>query len=810
MTRRWGLVLLAAAALTLLAGRWASVVYAEWRWHEAIGALDVYRSALMHDAAWRIATAVVAFAFAFLNLYALRRSIVSLVLPRRLGNLEIGEVVPGRRLLAVVVALSAVIALALSSPRDDWSTFALARIAGPFREMDPYLDRDLSFVVAWLPFERQMHEWAEAAVVVVAMLTVALYALTPSLRLRRGGLYVSAWCRRHLATLAAVGIVLLAWQARLDSLGMTSLVDDAGQGFGVFEHRIGMTAAMWGSLATFGAAFIVFWAGWHGHGRIAAAAGILACLAGPLILAGLPSVTTRGLTDSERLDTDRPYAATRRLFTRRAFGVDAIDTAQSRLEPLATAVTGVPSWDPVAAERAAGSGIEGDRWLVWQPGRPLRAVAVAAPHPIGDEHWTGEWVDPVVPDERGRLLGALPPPSPAPVAFSWERLVSYDGAAGVLLVADTGGHSPSPPFDTRLDRLAHAWNQRAPWLMAEQGVPARPRIAFRRDVRERVQAYLPFLTQGPTGAAVVRADTLYWAVELFTTSDSYPLTAPLMFAGAPRRYVHHAATAYVNAVTGGVLCAMDPGADAIMRTWMRRFPRACVAESAAPPDLVANRPPSVDWTAVQAAALSRIGLGVAPGSTGRLSIGVDNADTDLAAGGPAFTAGSDGRLIWSAPMVDAAGAVRGVLVAAGGPVAPTRWVPAAEPIPWGATLDRLQRTADSAGFSRPSRNPRRGHVITVPSSDGLGFVQSHYEWPADDGPALTGVVAIAGGTARAGPTAGAALGEHVATDGAGNGGLRAAAAALHVRMSDALRRGDWAAFGAAFEALGRLLGSPRR
>ena len=75
-----GLLLLAAAALTLLAGRWASVVYAEWRWHEAIGALDVYRSALMHDAAWRIATAVVAFAFAFLNLYALRRSIVSLVL----------------------------------------------------------------------------------------------------------------------------------------------------------------------------------------------------------------------------------------------------------------------------------------------------------------------------------------------------------------------------------------------------------------------------------------------------------------------------------------------------------------------------------------------------------------------------------------------------------------------------------------------------------------------------------------------------------------------------------------------------------
>ena len=36
-----------------------------------------------------------------------------------------------------------------------------------------------------------------------------------------------------------------------------------------------------------------------------------------------------------------------------------------------------------------------------------------------DGRWTGEWVDPSVPDERGHLLGALPPPSPSAVAFAW-------------------------------------------------------------------------------------------------------------------------------------------------------------------------------------------------------------------------------------------------------------------------------------------------------------------------------------------------------------------------------------------------------
>jgi uncharacterized membrane protein (UPF0182 family) len=36
--------------------------------------------------------------------------------------------------------------------------------------------------------------------------------------------------------------------------------------------------------------------------------------------------------------------------------------------------------------------------------------------------------------------------------------------------------------------------------------------------------------------------------------------------------------------------------------------------------------------------------------------------------------------------------------------------------------------------------------------------------------------------------------------------LRARAAALYARMRDALRRGDWVAFGQAFDELGKVLG----
>jgi hypothetical protein len=39
--------------------------------------------------------------------------------------------------------------------------------------------------------------------------------------------------------------------------------------------------------------------------------------------------------------------------------------------------------------------------------------------------------------------------------------------------------------------------------------------------------------------------------------------------------------------------------------------------------------------------------------------------------------------------------------------------------------------------------------------------------------------------------------------------FRARAQALHAAMREAMRRGDWSAFGLAFEALGRLLRSAR-
>ena len=815
--RRWLLILLLAVALALVVGRWASMVFADWRWFDALGVLPVYRSKLMHELAWRAGAASAAFAFAFLNLFALRRSIVSLVLPRRLGNLEIGEAVPPRVLLFAVVLTAAVLALFLSSPTGDWTTFALARTADRINEMDPYLDRDLSFAMTWLPFELDLYEWAGRVMVLVTLLMIALYALTPSLRIRARGIYVSAYCRRHLATLAAIGVLLLAWRSRIDALTLTSTVRDAANAFGPFERSVGLPMQTWITALTLVAGFVVFWGGWHGHVRLVAIAGLLAVAGGPLAQAALPRLTWRTYTDTQVRELARPFDATRRLFTRRAFGVDEIQQGTADLRATADLPARVAIWDPAALVRGAAEAPAAARAAArigWSSDRgALRATVIAQPKtPAGA--WTAATFDPAIADERGRALPAVPSDRLDPMLVSWPTLLVHPGASGSTIIADSGGHIPAPAFEKVGDRIGLAWSLRAPSLMTADMRGPRPKLMYRRDVGERVAAMVPFLIAGPTIVPLVRGDSLYWVVELFTTARFYPLADRLIFAGELRSYVHHAATAFVHAGTGQVTLAASPSPDGLMRIWMRRYPRMFLDRADLPAGLSAAHPPAVDWGALQATALARTGLGTNPGAT-RLAVATDNADADLVAeapglflagAGPATVAGGDyaePSLSWSQPLLDPSGAVAGIVTADGSGI--TRWHATPAAPRWNDLLDKLQRSADSAGVGRQRPGARRGRVQAIPVNGAAAFVQTHYEWGADAPPLVAGVSAMYSGKVRAASSISEALGLSVRARDAGGGAFRGAVEQLHRRMSDAMRRGDWMAFGSAFEALGHLL-----
>jgi hypothetical protein len=806
-TRRWLLLSAAGVAATLFAGRLLSGLYAEWSWYDAMGALPLYESALRHTLALKGGALLIGFVLACANLFAVRMSIVSVVLPRRLGNLDIGEAVPARMLNLFVVGASTCIALSLALAIDDWTGFALARFGIPFNELDPYLDRDLGFYVYRLPFERALFLWSLLSLLSVGLLVVLVYAITPSLRMQKGRVYVSTYVRRHLSVLAACALLLVAWSYRIDALSLLANGSGPGGAFVAFDHDLLLPLLTTLSAGTVVVAFLVLWAGWFGHRRVALLAVTALLIAGPGARAMLPPFVRWASPAEDIRNRDRPYLSTHTLFTRRAFGIDEIIHADSAAIPLpsaADAARGVSSWDAAVLARAAPSvprdaTVPAIAWSITDEG----LVATVAARALSDQAtWTLSTLDVAAADERGaplpaigRSVGAVP------------ALLVGPGFTRPLVVSDSLDRIPAPHFASWTERLAHAWSLQSPRLLAVGTRDlVRPRILLARDVRERITAVAPFLTIGPSLQMITIGDTLFWSAELFALSDDYPLADSIPFAGRYPRYAHRSATALVQAHTGRVRLVAAPVADPITRSWMRHYPWLFTSAGNLTSALAAQSPPPVDLLALQSTALTHTSFPRDSVFPKKLAPSNESVLGGAGAGATLFAQqGGKGPLAESQLLLDGDDLVAGLLVARGGDWPRIEWYPLATHPRWAKVLEQL----GGAGQERPASprgELRRGEIQVIPTREGALFTQAFYQWHSDGPPTLNGVATLVGGSpARSAPTLEEVFGGAGSHPATGPEAIRGRVTLLYDQMSTAMRRGDWPAFGRAYEELGRLL-----
>ncbi|MEO8577311.1 MAG: UPF0182 family protein, partial [Gemmatimonadales bacterium] len=311
---------LAVAAAVLLIGRVAALTYAGHAWYEALGATPVWGERLRGLAIIHTVSAVFAGLFALLNLSAIRRSIMSLALPRRLGNVEFGEEVPRKFLDRASFILSALVAVLMAFVVPSWARLSLVRIGPRFGETDPFFQMDLSFYVAWLPLESSVYIWCVSLLVLVSAIVIGLYALTPSLRWHNGTFQVSVRVRRHLTALASLFLLTMAWSYRLD--GYELLMQGSGPDgmFSYVDHQWLIPAYLSLSVGTVAAAALVLVSGWTGQiraGFFTISAVLIFSIALDLIL---PSAVRRLAAATVVNARQTPYAATRAAFTARAYG----------------------------------------------------------------------------------------------------------------------------------------------------------------------------------------------------------------------------------------------------------------------------------------------------------------------------------------------------------------------------------------------------------------------------------------------------------------------------------------------------------
>lgn len=815
-TRRWVLLAVAGAAILLLAARAVAQIYVEYEWFDAVGALEVWRARAAYIVVMRLLSGLVAGLFVFANLYAVRHSVVSLVLPRKVANLEIGEQVSGRYLMLAVVLISVLLGGLLSLPPSDWTTFAAAYSNVPFNEPDPYFGGDLGQFVYWLPFEQTLYYWSLITLLIVTAIVVFLYALTPSLRWDRGRLYISGYVRRHLTVLAGVVLLVLAWSFRLDMYDLLTHGSGPDGAFGYVDQKVLIPGNLILSIATLGAALIVVWSGWTGQGRLAGAA-----ILGIMVLALLtrevaPFIGERTAEEQDATLRERPYQNARVAYSRRAYATDLVRRADSTFgfATLAEAARNVAVWDAPAISRALETTTRADVGSLGWRASPAGIVADVPERPprAGDTTRATFGLTRVLAwdvDERGGIVRA-PSARATDDEMQLAPAVVFPGARGFLIVSDSSARVVGAPIEGGASRFAHALSlQRLRWASSDLPRP-HPTMVTHRDVRERLATLMPFFVQGTAVTPIVLGDSLFWCVDLYAASAEYPLSRHLQVAGDERTYFQHAATAITYAATGETYVVADsiPGPPAL--TWIKRFPSLFVSWTTLPPTLRASIPPPIDGLRAQATAYADYGTR-ADSDVPRHVVVIDGADSALVASVPIFTMSQNGATAVGLILLDAADRVRGMVIGTGGAERQTIWyeVPRLGP-KWSTVLDRLRDMDSARNQGARDASVARGPVRGIPIAGRIAFAQPMYTWRLQSAPTLLSVSLLMDDTVRTAASLAQLAGSLPATTPStvppAGVDLRARAAALYARMRDALRRGDWVAFGQAFDELGKLIG----
>ena len=118
---------LAVAAAALLAGRAGALLFSDNAWYTALGAGAIWAERARNLTVLHLISAVFAGLFALVNLSAIRRSIVSLAFPRRLGTWNSGGV-PRRILDRAGYFLAAAVALLMSIVVPPWEDLTRVRL----------------------------------------------------------------------------------------------------------------------------------------------------------------------------------------------------------------------------------------------------------------------------------------------------------------------------------------------------------------------------------------------------------------------------------------------------------------------------------------------------------------------------------------------------------------------------------------------------------------------------------------------------------------------------------------------------------
>ena len=632
--RRIFLFLLVAAALILIAGRTALSYWVDLLWFRSLGYADVFWKTLGFK--WGIFAAFAAITFFVLwGAFAALKRAHAEDLPSDhtiyiAGNAVSLPVASALRLIALGVSF--VIAMATGAAMEaQWPTLALywyaPRATGSV--IDPIFGLPLNFYLFTLPVLQLIAGWLLTLAVLTCILAVLFILITGGSR-ALGERFSSRFALPWRGLSITVGFLLLILALRVYISRFEQLFDHHTifDGVTYTDAHVTLTGLLFvcaalalGALMAFAAAIFKP----RGRWLIASILPAVICYAAVGVVGWYVSTF---VVKPNQLVREQPYIARNIEMTRQAYGLDRFtqhefpaETTVGAADPADNQPTlqNIRLWDVQALKDTLRQiqeirtyydfpSIDIDRYQI---GGGLREVMLAARElnvdklPESSRNWIndkliythgyGITMNPVngftAEGLPSLLLSNMPVQSTAPglnvtrpeiyfgemtntdvyvktrqQEFNFpesqaNNFTSYEGSGGLVL----GGF---------LRRVLLAFDRGdLTKLPFSDDVNAESRLLMRRNVRDRVSALAPFLAYDRDPYIVVGEDgRLYWIMDGFTSSDSYPYSTHYSLGDQTVNYMRNSVKVVVDAYDGTTTFYVFDSEDPILAAYRGIFP----------------------------------------------------------------------------------------------------------------------------------------------------------------------------------------------------------------------------------------------
>ena len=610
--------------------------YTDWLWYDSLVLKSVFFTRIGASVGLFAAGAVAFWLIFVFNVLLVRR-----LNPEGLADTPISEALQavGVRLTPIVLLAGAFFAFFMGTGASSaWEELLLYFNQQPFGMTDPIFGRDVSFFLFTLPIWQFLRGWLMTAFVITLIAT----ALASGIGWRGWG--APAPVRAHLSFLGALVLLLIAWQYRLDALGLVYSHRGAVFGAGYTDVHAQLPALNILVFVTiFTAALLLvnvfLQQAWRAIVVVLVGWIAISALAGNIY----PNLVQRFQVNPNEFTREREFIGHNIEFTRAAYGLDIIvnenfdaatELTADELLSQPDTIRNIRLWDyrpllqtynQVQALRQQYQftdididryTIEGERRQLMLSARELIPEQLEQPaqtwvnRKLVYTHGYGVAASPVAeitPDGLPTfVLQDLPVRGilevTRPQIYFGERTNEYvivktateefdypRGEGGNVFTTFEG--ETGIRIGGILPRLAFAVQFADVNLFISQELTSESQLLWRRNILERTREVAPFLRFDSDPYIVVGGDGhLYWFLDAYTVSGRFPYSEPSQFGTrtvpAGFNYIRNPVKIIIDAYTGKMDFYLVEPDEPIAAAYARIFPSLFTPFEEMPEDLV--------------------------------------------------------------------------------------------------------------------------------------------------------------------------------------------------------------------------------